>query len=163
MGLPLLRYSIRLHCSAGFGVTPAFVCVVLAPVDYLGSEVICVVSLCSSEISTRHSFRHVNPDHQALYCLPHGLFGSNCDVQATAWSRLKKTDALLHINWNGHETEGRNKHRSHHNDNQQQICSLQPAASMCSQVNKVTREDCGFLKKLNQNFVFLHTETQRKL
>lgn len=73
--------------------------------NYLGSKVVGVVSLRGCEVGTGHSFRHVNSDHQALHCLPHRLLGSYCDVQATTRSRLKKTDALLHIHWNGHETE----------------------------------------------------------
>lgn len=72
---------------------------------YLGSEVVGVCSLCGCEVGTENSFRHVDGDHQALHGLPHGLLGADRDVQATAWSRLKETDALLHVHRDGHETE----------------------------------------------------------
>lgn len=73
---------------------------------YLGSEVVGVVSLCGCEVGVEHSFRHVDGDHQALHRLPHGLLGSDGDVQATTRSRLKETNVLLHVHWHGHETEG---------------------------------------------------------
>lgn len=72
---------------------------------YLGSEVIGVASLCGCEVNAQHRFRHVDRDHQALHRLPHSLFGSHRDVQATTRSRLQETDVLLHVHRNGHETE----------------------------------------------------------
>ncbi len=68
-------------------------------------------SLCGCEVGTEHSFRHVDRDHQALHRLPHGLLGSDRDVQATARPSFKETDVLLHIHGDGHETEGGNEPR----------------------------------------------------
>lgn len=75
---------------------------------YLGSQVVGVVSLRGCEVGTEHSFRHVDGDHQALHRLPHGLLGSDRDVQATTRARLKETDVLLHVHRHGHKTKGGN-------------------------------------------------------
>lgn len=75
------------------------------PNGYLGSKVIRVVSLSGSEVGTEHRLRHVNRDLQILHSLPHGLLWADCNVQSTTRSRLKEVDVLLHIHWNGHETE----------------------------------------------------------
>lgn len=77
-------------------------------VGYLGSEVVGVVSLCGCEVDTEHGFRHVDGDHQSLHRLPHGLLGSDRDVQAAARSRLHEADVLLHVHWDRHQTEGTN-------------------------------------------------------
>lgn len=78
-------------------------------VGYLGSEVVGVVSLCGCEVGAEHGFRHVHGDRQSLHRLPHSLLGSDGDVQATAGSRLKETDVLLHVHRKGYDTEDGNR------------------------------------------------------
>lgn len=80
--------------------------------SYLGSKVIRVVPLCGSEVGTEHRFRHANRDLQVLHGLPHGLLWADCNVQSTARPRLKETDVLLHVHWNGHKTEKGSKQTS---------------------------------------------------